>query len=129
MTPRLFGREPALWIAVIQAVLILLFTMGVPGIDGDLAGGVSLVLTAAATTWSALAVRPVAPTVFTGLIIAVVQLLSRWGLHWDDTQIGALTTLAALTVTLIFRAQVTPVDDPRVIDGEFVEAGATPLRR
>lgn len=130
MTPKLFGREPALWIAALQALLMLLFTLGVPGIDGGLAGAVSLVLTAAATAWTALSVRPVAPSIFTGLIVALVQLVARWGVDLSDVQVGSITAFVMLLVTLIFRAQVTPLSDPKTIDGVVVaESPAVPLRR
>lgn len=113
MTPRLFGREPALWIAAIQGLLILLFTLGVPGIDGALAGAVSLVLTAASTAYSALATRPIAPTVFTGVLVAAVQLGTRWGLDLSEVQISSITAFVALVVTLVVRGQITPDADPR----------------
>ena len=113
VTPRLFGREPALWIAVVQAALMLAFTLGVPGIDGGLAGAVSLVLTAAATAWTALATRPISPAVFTGFLIAAVQLGTRWGLDLNEVQISSITGFVALVVTLVVRGQVTPADDPR----------------
>jgi len=115
VTPRLFGREPALWIAGVQALLMVLFTLGVPGIDGGLAGAVSLVLTAAATAWTALATRPISPAVFTGLIIAAVQLGTRWGLDLNEVQISTVTGFVAVVVTLIVRGQVTPSDDPRTL--------------
>jgi hypothetical protein len=126
MTPKLFGREPALWIAVIQAALMLLFTLGVPGIDGGLAGAVSLMLTAAATAWTAWATQPVSPAVFTGFIVAAVQLGTRWGLDLSDVQVSSVTAFVALVVTLVIRGQITPVEDPRnTIDGTV----QTPLRR
>lgn len=116
MTPRFFGREPALWIAVIQSALTLGFTLGVPGIDDGLAGAVSLVLTAAATAWTALAVRPVSPAVFTGTLVGLAQLLSRWGLDLSDVQVASITSFVALVVTLVMRGQVTPAEDPRPRD-------------
>lgn len=120
MTPRIFGREPALWIAVMQAFLILAFTLGIPGVDGGLAGAVSLLLTTAATAWSALAVRPVAPALFTGVLVALVQLLSRWGLDLNEVQVSSITGFVALVVTLVARGQITPDADPRTIDGQVV---------
>lgn len=113
MIPRIFGREPALWIAVAQSLLMLLFTLGVPGVDGGLAGAVSLVLTAGATAWTALATQPISPAVFTGLIIAAVQLGTRWGLDLSEVQISSITAFVALVVTLVIRGQITPVADPR----------------
>lgn len=113
VTPSLFGREPALWIAVVQGFLMLAFTLGVPGVDGGLAGAVSLVLTAASTAWTALAVKPISPAVFTGVLVALVQLLSRWGLDLSEVQVSSITGFVLLVVTLIVRGQVTPTDDPR----------------
>ena len=113
VTPRLFGREPALWIAAIQGALMLAFTLGVPGVDGGLAGAVSIVLTAAATAWTALATRPISPAVFTGVIVALVQLFSRWGLDLSEVQVSSITGFVLLVMTLIVRGQVTPEDDPR----------------
>lgn len=113
MTPRIFGREPALWIAALQGLLMLLFTLGVPGIDGGLAGAVSLALTAAATAWTALLTRPVSPTVFTGVIVAGTQLATRWGLDLNEVQVSTATGFAALLMTLILRDQITPKVDPK----------------
>lgn len=112
---RIFGREPALWIAVVQAGLMLLFTLGVPGIDAGLAGAVSLTLTAGATAVTAWAVKPVSPAIFTGLIIAAVQLGTRWGLDLSEVQVSSITAFVALVVTLVARQQVTPVADPRPV--------------
>jgi hypothetical protein len=112
-TPRIFGREPALWIAVIQAALMMLFTLGVPGIDAGLAGAISLVLTALATAWTALSVRPISPTVFTGVMVAAVQLATRWGLDLSEVQVSSATAFVALLMTLVLRDQVTPTADPK----------------
>lgn len=113
MTPRIFGREPALWIAVIQAGLMLLFTLGVPGVDAGLAGAVSLVLTAGATAWTAWTVKPISPAIFTGVIVAAVQLGARWGLDLSEMQVSSITAFVALVVTLVARQQITPVYDSR----------------
>jgi hypothetical protein len=128
IVPELFGREPALWIAVVQAALMLAFTLGVPGIDGALAAAVSLVLTLASGVWTALAVRPIAPAVFTGLIIALVQLFSRWGLDLSEVQVSSITAFVALVVTLVARGQITPDADPRTIEGEVVSVRSVRLR-
>lgn len=129
MTPKIFGREPALFIAAIQAALMLAFTLGVPGVDGGLAGAISLVLTAAASAWTALAVRPVAPAVFSGVIVAAVQLLSRWGLDWTEVEVSSLTGFVAVLVTLVARGQMTPDADPRnTIDGKATSVRDVPRR-
>jgi hypothetical protein len=58
-------------------------------------------------------VRPISPAVFTGTLVALAQLLSRWGLDLGDVQVASITSFVALVVTLVMRGQVTPADDPR----------------
>lgn len=112
VTPRIFGREPALWIAAIQAVLMLVATLGIPGVDDGLAAGVALFLTAVCTAWTAMAVRPVAPAVFVGVVTALAPLLTRFGLHLSDVQVGTASTLLIAVVTLFVRGQVAPAVEP-----------------
>jgi len=112
VTPRIFGREPALWIAVVQSVLMLLATLGIPGVDGVLAAAVALLLTAACTAWTALAVRPVAPAVFVGVVTALAPLLARFGLDLSDTQVATLSTVVVMVVALLVRGQVSPAVEP-----------------
>jgi hypothetical protein len=112
VTPKIFGREPALWIAAVQAVLMLLATLGIPGVDGGLAAAVALLLTAVCTAWMALAVRPVAPAVFVGVVTALVPLLARFGLDLSDVQVGTIGMVVIAVVTLLARGQVSPAVEP-----------------
>lgn len=115
VTPKIFGREPALWIAVIQAVLMLLFTLGVPGVDGGLAAVAAGALTALCTAWTALSVRPWAPAVFVGVLTALVPLLARFGLDLTDVQVGSMSAVLIMVVTLVARGQVSPAVEPSAL--------------
>lgn len=107
-------RQPALLIAVIYGALMMLAQFGVAGIDDQLAAGVQLLLTAVATAVTAVKVRPVAPTVFTGIITAGAALLTRFGFHWSEVQIAGVTAFVAAVVTAVFAwPNQTPKADPR----------------
>ncbi len=113
---KIFGREPALCIAAVYAALIMLSTFSLPGVDGGLAAGVQLFLTAGATAATAFTVKPIAPAVFSGVITTGAALVSRFGLDLSDAQVGSITALAAVLVILVARSQITPVNDPRRLD-------------
>lgn len=110
---RLWGRQPALWISAIGGVLMMLSQFGVHGIDAGLAATVQLLLTAIVTAWTALHVRPVAPTVFAGVITAAAELAMRFGAHLTEAQIASFTTVVALFVTAVVGwPNQTPRADP-----------------
>jgi len=107
---KLFGREPAIWVFAIYSALMMLAALNIRGFDGDLAAAVQLLLTTIATAVAAWHVRPIAPTVFTGVITAAAALLSRYGWHLDEVQIAGITSFVASAVVLVgARPQQTPI--------------------
>lgn len=113
MQPKLFGREPTLWINAIGALLALAVGFGLPGVNDALVAGVSAFLTAAAAAWMALRVTPIAPAVFTGVVTSGATLLAAFGLSLTQQQVSLVTAAAAVLVSLVARGQVTPVHDPQ----------------
>jgi hypothetical protein len=114
--PRIFGREPALFISAIAALLALAGGFGLPGADDGLVAAVTAFLTAAAAAWTAWRVDPVAPSIFGGVITTGATLVAAFGLDLTQTQV-ALVSAAAMTLVTLFavRPQVTPVDSPAPI--------------
>lgn len=110
-----FGREPALVIQTISALLAMLIGFGIPGLNDNLAGAVTAVLTAAASVWVAIHTQPVAPTVFTGLITAAATLLATFGLNFTQQQVSLVAMGVTALMALVLRAQVTPVHDPEPV--------------
>lgn len=109
---KIFGREPALWISAIAALLAVAVGFGLPVTDGQ-AGAITAVLTAGAATWTALHVRPVAPAVFSGLFTTGATLLAAYGVDLSQQQVGLISGAAITLMALITRQQVTPAADPR----------------
>jgi hypothetical protein len=100
-----FGREPALVLQTIAAALALLIGFSLPHLNDTLAAALMALLTAAAAAWTALHVRPIAPSIFGGLIAAGAVLVAQLGLHITQAQTGAVAALVAAVVALLTRSQ------------------------
>lgn len=120
-----FGREPALYISTLGALLAVLVGFGLPGLNDTLAAALVAVATAGAGVWTALHVKPVAPTVFTSLIIAGAALGVELGTNVTQQQVALITAAATTIMTLVLRAQITPAHDPLPIGGvDVVDRGS-----
>lgn len=104
---RIFGREPALVIAVISASLSLLVTFNV-GLSGEQAGALVAVISGALAAVTAAMTRPIAPSAFTGLVAAGVALLSAYGFNVSPETVGALNAVVLAVLALLTRGQVSP---------------------
>lgn len=111
--PKLFGREPALWIGSLAAILSLAVGLGLPGLTDGLVTAIVAFLTAGAATWTAWHTTPVLPTVFSGLISTGAVLLGAVGLNLTQTQVSLTAAAAVALMGLVARAQITPVTDAR----------------
>lgn len=104
-------RDRAQIIQAVGAALGLFVAFNV-GLDADTAAAVQAVLAALFGVLAALQVRPVAPSVFAGLISAAAILLARFGLEATPEQVAAVQFVAASAVVLVIRQQQTPRADP-----------------
>lgn len=104
---RIFGREPALFIAVISATLSLVVTFNV-GLSSEQAGTIVALISALSAAATAVVTRPIAPAAFTGVVSAVAALLSAYGLHLSPETIGAANGLVLAVLALLTRGQVSP---------------------
>lgn len=112
---KIFGREPAVWIAVISGVLDLAVSFGLPHLSTMQAGAIMAAISALGGVWTAVHVRPITPAAFTGLVTAAASLLLSYGVHVTQQQTGAATVLVLALLTLLTRQQVTPTADPHPI--------------
>lgn len=51
------------------------------------------------------------PALVTGLVSAVVALVTSFGLHLTDEQVGAITAVTIAIMAIVTRSQVTPAVD------------------
>jgi hypothetical protein len=102
---KIFGREPALVIGAIGAVLTFLAGLNLPGLDAGAASAITALITAgimAATT------RPVAPALFTGVLAAGVAVAAEYGLDVPDSTVAAASAVVVAVFALVARGQVSP---------------------
>lgn len=109
MERKWFGRDPALVIQGIGALLTLLVVFRAPGWDDHLVASITALLAAVATAWTALNVRPIAPTVFNGVVVVLATLVSSYWGHLSQTQVGAITLTLTAFMAILTRAQQSPV--------------------
>ena len=111
---KIFGREPALWLAVIQAVLNVFVGFQWEALSATQASlwmaAINAVL-GAVTAWM---VAPVTPVLLTTAFSAVATLLAAYKLHLSQEMVASINLVIVTVVTLITRGQISPVlDAPR----------------
>lgn len=122
---KIFGRDPALWLALIGAVVTWAVSLGLDWLN---AGQATAIVTFITAVVIALTTRPVAPPLFTGAIAAGAALFGEYGLHWSDAAVTGLGAIVLAGFALMgIRPQVTPNNDPKVIQGTVV-APVGPVR-
>lgn len=104
---KIFGREPALIISTISAVLSLIVTFNV-GMSGEQAGAIVAVISAAFGAITAAATRPIAPSAFTAVVAAGAALLAAYGLDVSAETVGATNAVVLAVLALLARGQVSP---------------------
>lgn len=102
-----FGREPALVLSVISAALGLLVTLPT-GITVTMATVLVTFISAAFAAITAWATRPIAPSVYTGLITAGADVLAAFHYDVSTPTLGAVNAVALALLMFITRGQVSP---------------------
>lgn len=115
---KLFGREPALWLEVIKAVLVGLALI-TPGLSDDVQTAVMVIATALFSLLQAVATRPFQVTALTGFVQTVGMAVAAFGLDVSPDALAALVVLIGAVAALISRNQVTPVHDPQTVDPQL----------
>lgn len=109
---RIWGREPALVISGVGAVLTVLAALNLSWLSAGAAAAITSLVSAgvvAATT------RPLAPALFTGLVSAAAALFAQYGLHLEDKLIAAISAAVLVGFALFgIRPQVSPA--PAALD-------------
>lgn len=110
---KIFGREPALIIGAVGAILTAFAAMELPGLNAGqaaaLTGAIAAVLIAATT-------RPVGPSLFVAAFVAVGALFAEYGLEWSDTVIAGWSGVILAGFALFgIRPAVTPNASPAPI--------------
>lgn len=108
MDLKLFQREPTLWLAAINAIVIIVGTFGLGFISGDQAALIVVVINAIFGVINAVTVRPISPVAFTYLIASVLALAASYGLNVPTATVAAINAAVVPILALLSRGQVSP---------------------
>jgi uncharacterized protein (DUF697 family) len=118
--PKIFGREPALWLALLAVIVKLSTAFGL-----DLTDKQQAVINAAAAALVgvlvAISVHDGISAAVLGLVQAGIALAIGFGLHWTPDQQATVMSFAAALVAMWTRTQVIAKKPP--------VSGTTGLRR
>lgn len=109
-----FNREPAAWLNAVAAAIALLVGLGAFGLTDTT--GAALVAVASAATSAILAwrVRPVVPTLLSGVLTSGFAALAAFNvINVSASNVGLIVAFAEILLTAIaVRPFSTPVADP-----------------
>lgn len=111
----IFRREPAAILNVVSAAVALVVAFGWFDINDTKGQAIIAVVSAITTAWLAFHVRPLTPTLLTGLVTSGVAFLAAFDiLHITARETGLIVAFAEVLLTgIIIRPQSTPVADAR----------------
>ena len=97
----IFGRQPAMILNAFSAVVAMLVGLNaVPGLNENVGQAVIAVVSAGTSAWIAWQVRPIAPTIFTGLITTGTAFLAAVDVvHITERQTGLIVAAAEMVLT------------------------------
>lgn len=104
---RILGREPALALNTVSALLGLLVTFNV-GLTQEQAGWIVAGLSAVLGAVAAAMTRPVAVQAFTTLVATVASAVAAFGYEGDPTTTAGVNAAVLAVLMFVTRGQVTP---------------------
>lgn len=105
---KFLGREPALWLAGVQALAAVLVGFQWDALSAEQASLWIAVINAAFGVAAGIAIRPVAPVIFTTAVSALAALIGAYGLDFTQEQVGSVNGLVLALFFLVTRAQASP---------------------
>jgi len=127
----IFGREPALWMAALQALLGIIVGFHWDGLSAEQAAlwlSAANAIVAVVMAWTT---RPVAPTLFTNAFSIVATLTAAYGLDLGQELVGSINAAIVAVVILIARGEISPAPHAHQtgVLGDKVTTEASTFRR
>ena len=108
---RIFGREPALWLAALQAIVAVVVGFQIDGFSPEQAALWMAAVNAAVGVAMALMTAPVAPSIFGNLFSVLATLGAAYGLDLGQEMVGLINAALMSVVVLLVRPQISPAED------------------
>jgi uncharacterized membrane protein len=109
---KIFDREPTLYLAALNAIVIIVGTFGLKFISGEQAALIVVVINAIFAAINAWTVRPISPVAFTYAIGSILALAASYGLNLPTETIAAINAAVIPVLALLSRGQVSPAETP-----------------
>lgn len=109
---RLLGREPTLWVAALNALIMIVGTVGLHAVSIEQAGLFVVVVNALFAVVNAFAVRPISPVTFTYAVGSLVALMASYGLSLPTETVAMINMAVVPALALLTRGQVSPISTP-----------------
>lgn len=109
---KVFGREPAFWVGVLEALIALLVTFNLSGLSTEQAGLWVAVIVAVGGLATAWATRDTALAALVAVVKAALVLGVAYGLHVTQEQIGLIAALVTTFGAGWLRTQTSPMLTP-----------------
>lgn len=108
---KIFGREPAALIGVVETFLVLLMAFRL-GVDQELLGAIMAVVTAGFGVYSAYVTKDTLLGAAVGLLKSALILAAVFGFTLTADQTAAVIALVTVGLSLFQRTQTTPLANP-----------------
>lgn len=108
----IFGREPAAWIGLIEALVTLILVLWPGLVSATMIALIMAVITAGLGFYTAWVTKDTMLGVTIGLLKAILALAAGFGLHLTADQTGAVIALVTVVLGLFQRTQTSPIPDP-----------------
>ncbi|GAA4560513.1 hypothetical protein [Planotetraspora kaengkrachanensis] len=112
---RIFGREPAVWLHAIQAVLAFFITIPAVqawGLNQVTADATVTVLAGIVAVWVAAATRPLVASALIGAVQTILTGIVAFGFDISSVTQGALLVALNAALMLLMPLGLTPTMDP-----------------
>lgn len=118
---KIFGREPAFYVGLVEAVLMLLLSWNAFGITIEVEGSIVAVVTAAFGFYTAYVTKDTLLGVGVGLVKSLIALYVVFGFNLSENQSAAIIALAVFLLGSFQRTQTTPLVKPTLHTGWVVD--------
>jgi hypothetical protein len=112
MNGKVFGREPAVYIAVLEAALAFLVTFGLDGLSAEQSTNILAAAVALGGVLTAWATRDTLLAALGGAGKAILILGTSYGLNLSQEQVGLAVVVITSVAGVWLRTQTSPVETP-----------------
>lgn len=109
---KIFGREPAVYVGLVEAVLALALSFGLFGLTQEQTGALVACTAALLGLYTAYVTQDTLLGAAVGFVKAALVVGVTFGFALTDEQNGAVIALVAVVIGFWQRTQTSPADEP-----------------